>query len=178
MCTRQLLLCFDSVCYKYGPRYRGLLTSQYAQDCYYETQDETILCWFRLGIWRLWMRSGYTTRWGLNQWSPFCWRHPKLCFCQWNVLYINRNKNKLMNEKISRGSIYSHIVDYRFTNNIYIPIIHMGLYSLRDKTFHRKISWSLEATGFGFRLFQSLWNLTGSSAAALPRCLSNPNAIR
>ena len=48
-----------------------------------------------------------------------------------------------------------------------------GLDSLSGKTSYRKTSWSLEATGFGFRLFQSLWNLTSTSAAALPRCLSN-----
>ena len=48
-----------------------------------------------------------------------------------------------------------------------------ALYLLRDKTSCRKISWSLEAARFGFRLFQSLWNLTGTSKAALPRCLSN-----
>ena len=38
--------------------------------------------------------------------------------------------------------------------------------------------WSPEATRFGFRLVQSLWNVTGTSAAVLPRCLSNFRAIR
>ena len=37
---------------------------------------------------------------------------------------------------------------------------------LRGQTSYRKISWSIEATRFGFRLFQPLWNLTGTSAAA------------
>ena len=54
----------------------------------------------------------------------------------------------------------------------------LGLYSLSDKTSYRKISWSLEAARFGFKLFQSLWNLAGTSAALLPRCLSNFRAIR
>ena len=54
----------------------------------------------------------------------------------------------------------------------------LGLYSLSGKTSYRKISWSLEAARFGFKLFQSLWNLTGTSAALLPRCLSNFRAIR
>ena len=54
---------------------------------------------------------------------------------------------------------------------------NQGLYSLSGKTSYRKISWSLEAARFGFRLFQSLWNLTGTSAAALPRCLSNFRAL-
>ena len=53
-----------------------------------------------------------------------------------------------------------------------------GLYSLSGKTSYRKISWSLEAARFVFKLFQSLWNLAGTSAALLPRCLSNFRAIR
>ena len=53
-----------------------------------------------------------------------------------------------------------------------------GIYSLSGKTSYRKISCNIEATRFGFRLFQSLWNLTGTSAAALPRCLSNLKAMR
>ena len=50
-------------------------------------------------------------------------------------------------------------------------------YSLSGKTSYRKISWSLEAARFGFKLFLSLWNLAGTSAALLPRCLSNFRAI-
>ena len=53
-----------------------------------------------------------------------------------------------------------------------------GLYSLSGKTSYRKISWSLEAARFVFRLFQSRWNLTSISAAMLPRCLSNFRTIR
>ena len=44
-----------------------------------------------------------------------------------------------------------------------------GLYSLSGKTSYRNISWSLEAARFGLRFFPSLWNLTGTWAAALPR---------
>ena len=54
----------------------------------------------------------------------------------------------------------------------------LGLYSLSGKTSYRKISWSLEAARFGFNLFQSLWNLAGTSAALLPRYLSNFRALR
>ena len=57
-------------------------------------------------------------------------------------------------------------------------IHYLGLYSLSGKMSYRKISWSLEAARFGFKLFQSLWNLAGTSAALLPRCLSNFRAIR
>ena len=53
-----------------------------------------------------------------------------------------------------------------------------GLYSLSGKTSYPKISWNPEAARWGFKLFQSLWNLAGTSAAALPRCLSNFRAIR
>ena len=53
-----------------------------------------------------------------------------------------------------------------------------GLYSLSRKTSYRKISWSFEAARFGFRRFQLLWNLTGTSSATLPRCLSNFRAKR
>ena len=47
-----------------------------------------------------------------------------------------------------------------------------GLYSLSGKTSYRQISWSLEATRLGVIIIALLWNLTGSSAAALPRGLS------
>ena len=40
-----------------------------------------------------------------------------------------------------------------------------------------KISRSLEAARFGFKLVRSLWKLTGDSAAPLPRCLPNFRAI-
>ena len=53
-----------------------------------------------------------------------------------------------------------------------------GLYSLSGKTSYCKSSWRLEVARFRFRLFQSLWNSTGPSAAALPRCLSNFIAVR
>ena len=71
--------------------------------------------------------------------------------------------------------------------NLFIPIrilikkiaLHqMDLYPLSGNTSNRKNSWSLEAPRFGFRLFQSLWHLAGTSAAALPRCLSNVGTIK
>ena len=60
---------------------------------------------------------------------------------------------------------------YIFTNAF------QGPYSLSGKTSYCKILWSLEVKRFGFSLFQSPRNLTGTSAAALPRCLSNFRAI-
>ena len=53
-----------------------------------------------------------------------------------------------------------------------------GLYSLSGRTSYGKISRSLEAARFGFKLLPSLWNSTGTSAAPLPRCLLNFRAIR
>ena len=47
-----------------------------------------------------------------------------------------------------------------------------------DKTSYCKISQSLEAARFVFRIVRSLWNLTDTSAALLPTCLSNFRAIR
>ena len=52
-----------------------------------------------------------------------------------------------------------------------------GLYSLSGKTSYRQISWSLEVAKLGVIMIVSLWNLTGISAALLPRCLSNSKAI-
>ena len=50
------------------------------------------------------------------------------------------------------------------------------IYSLCGRTFYRTISWVLQGARFVFKLLQSLWNLTGTSAAVLPRCLSNLRA--
>ena len=50
--------------------------------------------------------------------------------------------------------------------------------SISDKRSYQKISYSLEATRFVSRIFQSLWNLTGTSAALLPMWLSNFKAMR
>ena len=55
---------------------------------------------------------------------------------------------------------------------------HQGPVSISEKTSFGKISSSLEAARFVFRIFRSLWNLTGTSAAVLPVCLSNFKAIQ
>ena len=62
--------------------------------------------------------------------------------------------------------MFIHILQGYFTEAT------LGLYSLSGRTSSREISWSLEAAKFGFRLFQSLWKLTGASEAALSRRLS------
>ena len=54
---------------------------------------------------------------------------------------------------------------------------NLGLYSLSGKTSYHQISWSLEAARLDVAIIVSLWNLTGTSAAALPRYLPNFRAI-
>ena len=60
---------------------------------------------------------------------------------------------------------------------LYPNIVLLGLYSLSGKTYHRQISWSLEAVRMDVIMVVSLWNVTGISAALLPRCLSNFRSI-
>ena len=79
-------------------------------------------------------------------------------------------QNRPNPERVSVGisiSLFLKVTRYNTT---------LGLYSLSGKTSYRKISRSLVKSRF--RLFQSLWNLAGTSAALLPRCLSNFRAIR
>ena len=56
-------------------------------------------------------------------------------------------------------------------------IILMDIYSLSGKTSYRQISWSLEAARLDGAMVVSLWNSTGTSAAALLRYLPNFRAI-
>ena len=69
--------------------------------------------------------------------------------------------------------MFIHIYQRGFTG---IEVIH-GLYSLSGKTSYRQISWSLEAARLDVAMVVSLWNLTGTSAASLPRYLPNFTAI-
>ena len=57
-------------------------------------------------------------------------------------------------------------------------ISNLGPVSISDKTTCFKISWSLEAARFVFRIVRSLWNLAGTSVALLPKCVSNFKAMR
>ena len=55
---------------------------------------------------------------------------------------------------------------------------NLGPVSISEKTSNHKISRSLGAARFAFRIVQSLWNLTDTWAALLLMCLSNCKAIR
>ena len=56
--------------------------------------------------------------------------------------------------------------------------IHQGFCSLSGRAYYRKKSWSIEAARLDVLMIISLWNLTGISAALLPRSLSNFRAER
>ena len=71
-----------------------------------------------------------------------------------------------------RGHIYVYICFIGY--DITAPL---GLCSLSWRTSYRKISWSLEATRLNASMFVSIWNVTGTSAARLARCLSNVRSI-
>ena len=97
--------------------------------------------------------------------------------------YINKtinyeNLSAFFFKRISQDWHHEPLVDFWgsfWVKTIFLMSVYdntQGLYSLSERTSYRKISWSHEAARFGFRLSQSLWNLTGNSAAALPRCLS------
>ena len=53
----------------------------------------------------------------------------------------------------------------------------LGLDSQSGKTSYHQISWSLKAAWSDVIMIISLWNLTGISAALLPRCLSIVRAV-
>ena len=86
------------------------------------------------------------------------------------------------------GILFAHGFHYPHVGHGFIEYENMIIYLCRVFYFstqhcqcwisHHKISWSLEAMRFGFRLLDSLRNLSDTSAAALPRCLSNLQAIR
>ena len=96
------------------------------------------------------------------------------CTCRWYLILTC--KSSFVTNKEVRDIIVKNLApSFRTRYNVFETL---GLYSLSGKTSYRKISWSLEAKRFGLKLFQSLWNLAGTSAALLPRCLSNFRAIR
>ena len=77
-------------------------------------------------------------------------------------------------EKKRIHRLYDSLVCH--TMPFYIHSI-LDLYSLSGKTSYRQISWSLEAARLDVAMVISLWNLTATSAAVLPRYLPNFRAI-
>ena len=72
---------------------------------------------------------------------------------------------------------WPHEPCYQGNHRNHAEVIHPGPVSISEKTSFRKISLSLEVARFVSRIVRSLWNLTGTSAALLPMCLSNFKAI-
>ena len=103
--------------------------------------------------------------WSFTRWLWSTWSYRNIC------TFADLDKSVFYFQKQDDGSP---------DHDVHVIVLShpQGLYSLSGKTSYRKISWSLEAARFGFKLFQSLWNLAGTSAAMLPRCLSNFRAIR
>ena len=92
-------------------------------------------------------------------------------------LIVNRTFGKKYQWNLKQSSrifIQKITLKCRLTNILSRPL---GLYSLSGKTSYRKISWSIEAARLDVAMVVSLWNLTGTSAAALPRYLPNFRAI-
>ena len=90
---------------------------------------------------------------------------------------VAMNKNLLFTRTELRYSCYHKLYTntHIHTCNTHAPIL--GLFSPSGRTSYSKISWNLEDVRFGFRLFDALWNLRGTSAEALLRCLSNFRVI-
>ena len=88
---------------------------------------------------------------------------------------VTRKMFPLMTSSCEFSSFVRYVSLFKFPLLCYIPI--QGIYSLSGRTSYRKISWSLEAARLGVIMIPSLWDLTGISAALLPRCLSNFKAI-
>ena len=84
-------------------------------------------------------------------------------------------REKTISQNTLKGRILKYRSNERLVDTQYATLL--GLYSLSWQTSDREISWSLEAGRFGFKLFQLLRNLVGTSAVALSRCLSISKAI-
>ena len=81
-------------------------------------------------------------------------------------IYLSPNIDKLAN-KVHKHGVWTLKLTSLWRIEQYQVL---GLYSLSCKTSYRQISWSLEATRLDVLIIISLWNLTGISAALLPRC--------
>ena len=104
--------------------------------------------------------------------KPQCWLWSYTCFVElffghrwFQITLVDHTLFKMGDEIFRYGSSISI--------RCKLSSVTLGLYSLNGRTSCRKISWSREVTRFGSRLFQLLWNLTGTSTALLPGCLSN-----
>ena len=101
----------------------------------------------------------------------------------WYILVMQSFLRTSMSSSTARDKLIwrnncKHTVQFHTCIRHILASYCLGLVSIYDKTSYRKISWSLEAARFVFRIVRSLWNLTGNSAALLPKCLLNFKAMR
>ena len=89
--------------------------------------------------------------------------------------FNNTTKNSGMPITLVVEAGYGLICKQYMRPVLMVPV--QGPVSISVKTSYRKISWSLEAARLIVQITASLLNLTGTSAAVLPRCLSNFKAI-
>ena len=73
--------------------------------------------------------------------------------------------------------VFNSLINQHVITITCISYDNLGPVSISEKTSFRKISSSLEATRLVLWIVVSLWNLTGTSATQLPKCLSNFRAI-
>ena len=94
----------------------------------------------------------------IGEGTPVIWSTVLVPLC---IMYIATTKQiKSQPSAFNRNMLYITGLN-PFNENM------LGLYSLSGKTSYCKISWRLWVARFVFRLFQSLWNLTGPSAAII-----------
>ena len=112
-----------------------------------------------------------------NIWShhqPDVQRCLQVWICMYTTMYSLRFQYTLdCNEQNEKFYIRLNIISVKSYLYCKIP----RLYSLSGRTSYHKMSWSLEAARLNFIMIVLFWNLTVTSAAALPRCLSNFKAI-
>ena len=102
--------------------------------------------------------------------NPSCWHKSKLRkIFSWRINCI------IIPNPLSNFDVFILIIS--IVNLRYQRGWHLGPVPISDKTSYRKISWSLEAERSVVQIITQLWNLTGTSAPLLPRCLSNFRAI-
>ena len=119
----------------------------------------------RSATWRAWLVWHRAPRrgWRWHVWARFVWT--PVCGPEGDI--------ELIADTATEATLLHHSHPWLGTG--LWPLL--GLNSLNSKTSYRQILWSLEVTGLGVVMMVLLWNLKGTLAAVLPRCLSNFRAI-
>ena len=101
-------------------------------------------------------------------------RRPRRTICKWRIESDQEQITGIHDVLMMLVSMECHCLEQAVISQTYR---YQGLYSLSGQTSYRQISWSLEAARLDVAMVVSLWNLTGTSAAALPRYLPQYRAI-